>query len=111
MQNSYVAEKKFTVGIVLLVHCFLVWILCLESWEFLKPDVRKCRFENAFWLKRKNRNKEMKVFATHCMKCCSHEESNCPYSRFLRDVTAAMLVYRTIVKKSSGNLIVVLCKT
>ena len=32
-------------------------------------------------------------------------------SRFSCDITAAMLVYRTIVKKSFGNLIILLCKT
>ena len=34
--------------------------------------------------------------------------NNCQFSR---DVTAAMLAYRTIGKKSFGNLIILLCKT
>ena len=33
------------------------------------------------------------------------------YSRFSRDVTAAMLVYRTIAKQSFRNSILLLCKT
>ena len=51
-----------------------------------------------------------------CFQSCELSDFECWQkfnSRFSREVTAAILVYRTIVfwKKSFGNLILVLCKT